>query len=354
MSRWSIRKIQVHTLLSLLSVASILAYASVLIPPQFFWLIPLMSYGIPVLIAINFILVIPLLFTKRKRVLYPLACLILGLPFILDTYRFSHQESTLAYDFSVLSYNVKLFREYKVYNKFSKELIETAVKDTSDFKCFQEFSYNNRWSALDVPQKMKEEGYYAYIYTPEMRDADHNPGMALFSKHKIIDKGMVWENPYSINGVMYIDVKMDQDTIRLYNVHLASMELQLGQYKQSDHYLTKIKDLFQRLKNGAINRSNQIEQLILHTQNCPYPYLIAGDFNDTPYSYNYHTLSRYYSNVFEKVGQGFGFSFNSTLFFLRIDHHFTNPEIEPVSFEVDRSIKTSDHFPTRGLYRINH
>jgi len=76
------------------------------------------------------------------------------------------------------------------------------------------------------------------------------------------------------------------------------------------------------------------------------------DFNETPYSYNYFKLKKHFFNTFEEAGNGFGFSFNSLIFFLRIDHQFYNSEIEVLNYRIDRSMAISDHYPTRGFYRM--
>ena len=92
--------------------------------------------------------------------------------------------------------------------------------------------------------------------------------------------------------------------------------------------------------------------IINHAQNSPHPFVICGDFNETPYSYNYIRIRSIFNNAFENAGNGFGFTFNSVLFFLRIDHHFYGEKIVPVDYWVDKTIQTSDHFVTRGVYRI--
>jgi endonuclease/exonuclease/phosphatase (EEP) superfamily protein YafD len=114
----------------------------------------------------------------------------------------------------------------------------------------------------------------------------------------------------------------------------------------------KLRNLISKLKNGAINRSSEINTLIKHTQSSPYPFIICGDFNETPYGYNYHRLHSLFDNSFEKAGNGFGFTLNSLLFFLRIDHHFYGKGITAQLYKVDRSMNISDHFPTIGYYKI--
>ena len=336
----------------LLLFISVICYLSVMVPPHLFWPAVFTSYAIPLIIVLNILLLFIFFFFNKKLMIYPAINLLLGLPFFLITYNYSPSVEAKKSDLSILSFNAKLFRKHKTYDEFSFEMIRWAAEDTSDIKCFQEYSTNSRWPVLDVTKQISEQGYRAFTFSAEMDDVEHNPGLAIFSKYPVVDSGYVWKNYGSFNAGIFVDIKYKSDTIRIYNVHLASMNLSLYQYKQTTNYPGKVKRLISRLKYGAQTRSFQIDKLINHVKECPYPIIICGDFNETPYSYNYFKLKNIYKNTFEEVGNGFGFTFNSILFFLRIDHQFYSNPVVPVSFKVDRSMKISDHFPIRAVYRF--
>lgn len=344
---------------------SILCYVSVLMPPTVFWPAVFLSYAIPVVLAMNILLLITLLLLRLKLSIFPLISLLLGLPFVLGSARFggrqlkteSEANSLLIFTesdaISVLSFNSKFFRKRHTYSEFSYEMIRWVSEDASDVKCIQEYSTNNRWNVLDVTRQIEESGYNGFVYKADMVDDEHSPGMAIFTNHQLLDMGYVWKNFNTVNAGIYADIVVRGDTIRVYNVHLASMHLKLYEYKDTGNYKNKIKRLMVSLKRGAETRSNQIELLIEHSEKSPYPYIICGDFNETPYSYNYFSLKKHFKNTFESVGRGFGFTFNSILFFLRIDHQFYSDGIIPARYRVDRRMKISDHFPTRAVYYID-
>ena len=100
-----------------------------------------------------------------------------------------------------------------------------------------------------------------------------------------------------------------------------------------------------------MQHSFEINLIIEHAKKSPHRFIICGDFNEIPYSYNYLKLRRIADNSFEKAGNGFGFTMNNRLFFLRIDHHFVSEGVKPLFFRVDKSINKSGHFPTKGLYQ---
>jgi endonuclease/exonuclease/phosphatase family metal-dependent hydrolase len=330
---------------------SLLSYLSVLIPPTAFWPAVFSSYAIPGILVLNALLFVFLILFNRRLILFPLIGLIGGMQFIMVTYSIHPENKSEIRELSVLSYNTKLFRKPMAYGKFSVEMIDQVAEDSSDIKCIQEYSSNSRWQELNATEKNLAQGYFGFVHPPKVNKR-YKSGLAIFSKFPIVNSGVVWVSTGTINNGIFADLKIESDTLRVYNVHLASMRLELTQYKNIENYPSKIKTLMSRLKYGAERRSYQIERLQEHAAKSPYPFIICGDFNETPYSYNYFELKRNFSNAFDESGNGLGFSLNNALFFLRIDHQFYSPGIEALGFSVDRSLRISDHFPTRGVFRI--
>lgn len=296
-------------------------------------------------------MLITLILWRTRLLLFPLITLLLATPFILSTVSI-HSKETAGKSFSILSFNAHLFRERNDYAKFTLESIRWAVNDSSDIKCIQEYSTNHKWYNLDVNRQLKEKGYERFTFKATLPDREHDLGMGIFSRYPMIDSGIVWEDKGSLNAGLFADIRIDNDTIRVYNVHLASMNLELAQYKNTDNYLAKMRVLLGKLKAGSIQRSEEIRTLLDHVESSPYRVIVCGDFNETPYGYNYRLINSRLQNVFEKAGNGFGFTYNSKLFFLRIDHQFVGSGLEPVSYYVDRTLKQSDHFPTKATYRL--
>ncbi len=342
-----------HWYLTLIVAISIVCYLSVFVSPVKFWPAVFGSYAIPGIVLLNLILFFGILFFKKQLVVFPLVALLLGLPFVLISISYRGENTTEKYDLSILSFNARLFQTSNEYNEYSSEMIDWVANDSSQIKCIQEYSPSANNAGSNVDDLIKGSNYNSSIYTATLVKSLKKQGVAIFTTYEILDTGMVWTDNFSINVALYADIKKGKDTLRIYNVHLASMRLNIKQYKYLDQYKSKLKSLISRLKYGSEIRSSQIDKLIAHANECPYPYIICGDFNETPYSYNYFKLKRHFSNAFEKAGNGFGFTFNSLLFFLRIDHHFYSDEMESIDFRVDRSMKLSDHFPTRGYYRLN-
>ena len=343
------RKI-ISTIILVISVGS---YVGVSVPPQLFWPASVLGYIIPFLIVLNMIFLLIYLFSKRRLLWVHVIALFFLSPFITMSYRFPwKKKSAVEGHFEVLSLNAKLFRKPGSYQEFSKEMIRWFLTEDSDIKCIQEFSYNPEFKGLSLIQKMQDRGYHYFNY--EIKRT-HRPGLATFSKHPIVNSGVLNDTDSSnINKCIFTDIKIYKDTVRVYNVHLSSMHIDLAEYNEIKSFGEKIVALTNKLGHGAAKRSHQINELMEHSLQSPHPVIICGDFNEIPYSYNYFEMRNAYHNAFEEKGNGFGFTFNSEVLPIRIDHHFYGNGLQLLAFDTNNSMTWSDHFPLRGVYAINH
>ncbi|MBL7872757.1 MAG: endonuclease/exonuclease/phosphatase family protein [Cyclobacteriaceae bacterium] len=286
-----------------------------------------------------------LIIQRKKIALLSLFTLLVGWPFLQSALTFN-KEFPKNNSIRVLSFNTKFFKQSGTYSKFSIEMIQWVTNDTSDIKCLQEYSTNPLQEPLDVTGQMTQKGYTGFTYLAKVGDWDNNPGMAIFSKFSILDSGIVFNDKRTHNAAIFADLDIHGEKIRVYNVHLASMSLDL--YENPG--LAKFLFIIKKIKYGALKRSDQIKELIAHTRTSPYPYIICGDFNETPYSYAYQQLKKEYENTFEQTGNGFGFTFNDLPYLLRIDHQFHSFDVHAIGHKVNRRMNISDHFPTYGYY----
>ena len=335
-------------------LTTLVFYGAVLIPPEKFWPAGILVYGILPSLIVNLFLLILLLIMRSRAALIPLFAFIMGFLFIKITFHVYVNSPELAENkmIEILSFNIKGFEKVLGNDENSLQMTDWLVRDSADVKCIQEFYNRSGDPILDLVAKMSGAGYNFHLSDNRMGYRNNIEGLAIFTRYPILNRGALLLEENGGNNCIYVDLKIEKDTVRIYNVHLYSMRIPLYAYKDPSNYEGKMKSLIRKLKEGAINRSGEIDQLISHTAQCPYPFIICGDFNDIPYSHNYITLRNHFTNAFEEAGHGFGFSFNHRLFFLRIDHHFVSEGIRPIYYSVDRSMKESDHFPTRGIYQL--
>ena len=332
-------------------VVSIFCYIGVKVPPELFWPASVLGYIIPLVIALNLLFLALYALLKKKLFWYHIIALIFLSPFILMSYRIGNtSQPEVEESFKVLSLNAKLFRKPGSYEEFSSEMINWFMDESSDIKCIQEFSYNPGYQRISIISKMQEKGYHHFNYELNLIN---RPGLAIFSRHPILYAGVIDDHDSTnVNKCIYADININADTVRIYNVHLRSMRIDLSDYSEMRSLGRKAFLLTKKLGRGARKRSKQIDDLITHASTSPYPVIICGDFNEIPYSYNYFEMRSFYQNAFEEKGEGFGFTFNSDILPIRIDHQFYGHGINLMSFHTNRNITWSDHFPLQGVYSL--
>jgi len=321
-----------------------------------------MTMPAPLLLNLGFLFY--WLFGRSVRVLAPLAVIFLAGGFYmrgLSINPFAGSAEKDAKTLTVLSFNVRIFNLYDHLRPdhrydLSEKSIEWVKNYPADVFCLQEFYNEPRHRIYNSVERIwKGNGKYAFVSKSLINHVGGQFGMAIFSKYPIINKGTIRFGKLTQNHAMFADLKLPEDTIRVYNFHLQSMSIEeqeiVDSYSaESDVRLMRSKQLARRLKKGFIKRSAQVDTLVAHFQASPHPVIIACDLNDTPYSYSYDKLDGLLNNGFTKAGNGFGATYNGKLPFLRIDNQFYSDDFVITDFKVHSENTYSDHFPISATY----
>jgi endonuclease/exonuclease/phosphatase family metal-dependent hydrolase len=338
-------------------------YASVYISPEWIWFAGFMSWTIPGVLIVQFIFLLYYVFIKKSiKFIFPVIVLLLGLGHFNSTFTFHWHTIPTKEDnsFSVLSYNVRVFNTYdhlaNANHQSTKDMIKWITDNNADIICLQEFyndSHSKIFNTLKKISKATKKKYYFSSSFSNRYGGDF--GMAIFSKYKIIDKGTITQSKKTNNQMLYVDLKVGEEVIRVYNIHLQSMSINEEDLVNASADSTsklKLISIVKRLKKGFIERSRQLELLKDHIELSPYKVLVCGDLNDLPYGNTYMRLSKLLNNAFEEKGRGFGFTYNGKIPFLRIDNQFVDKNIKVNQFIVHREITYSDHFPLWARYTL--
>jgi len=255
--------------------------------------------------------------------------------------------------FRLMTYNVQLFKLYNwTKNKeIRNQMLEYIVSEKCDVLCLQEYfyadkQYFNTTDTLLQIQPATNHHFEAGI----VRNGNHYFGLATFSRFPITGKGVIPFNQGKdhTNLAMYTDLLIHDDTIRVYNVHLASNHLDTKQVDDilegSERSWITTRHWLRKLRQGYKLRSAQIRKISASIQASPYPVVVCGDFNDVPVSYTYRTLSKGLRDAFLGSGEGLGATYNGRLPNLRIDYILHSPGLSSHSFSVPHQGFT-DHFP---------
>jgi endonuclease/exonuclease/phosphatase (EEP) superfamily protein YafD len=178
-------------------------------------------------------------------------------------------------------------------------------------------------------------------------------GVATFSRYPILNEGRHAFN--SFNGMLWTDIRVNNDTIRVINVHLQSMGIRVRRVltkKEMAEVKAETRTVLGALKAGFRARHREVYLIEEQIAQSPYPVIVTGDFNDTPYSVVYERLRRRLPNAFEDAGHGFGFTLNRAPKTIRIDNQFYDSRLQILDFVTHRDLPYSDHYPIEGEYAL--
>ena len=152
--------------------------------------------------------------------------------------------------------------------------------------------------------------------------------------------------------IIYTDMLIDSDTVRVYNCHLQSYRLRPKEinsidsmnFENNPENKARIKELSIKFKDAIIKRAEQAATLREHLNQCPYPVIVCGDFNDTPVSFTYRTVRGDLKDSFTESGKGTANTYNGKLPSFRIDYILYSPKFTSYNFEVS-TLNHSDHYP---------
>ena len=274
----------------------------------------------------------------------------------------------------LLSANVRIFNVYAELRDpnfaSSKAFIAWLAASPADVLCLQEFyneprgSHENGLVFRSAERLGRGSGRHAFVSTSLTNRIGAEFGLAIFSRYPIVRRGMVPFGKLSQNHAMWADLARPAapsghpgpDTIRVFNLHLQSMSLAEADIVAASTteagMRAKAPGLLRRFRNGAVARAWQTDTVLARVRRSPYPVLLAGDFNDLPYSYPYDQFAGVLTNAWATAGLGLGATYHGRLPGLRIDQQFAGPQWQVLGCRVHREILWSDHFPLEALYRL--
>ena len=261
----------------------------------------------------------------------------------------------------MMTYNVHSFKPYgEQSNEAVKQQMLNVVRtENPDIICFQEY-YTRRKGPFDITDSLKRilktRNFY---FVPSSKNDYEAYGLAIFSRYPITNKGEIVFPDQNGNMSIYIDVTVGDKKIRVYNVHLQSISFDKQDYNyldkvkaKMDAEITPAKRILRMLKTAFVKRSAQVDIMKAHMKTCETPFLIAGDFNDTPASYAVTQMTKSLNNTFVEEGTGLGRTYNGKFPNFQIDYISASKTIKVINHRIIEA-KLSDHFPVRSDLRIN-
>jgi endonuclease/exonuclease/phosphatase family metal-dependent hydrolase len=323
-----------------ITVLTFIAYVLPFLAPKMFPLLSVLTLILPLFLILNALFFIYWMLQLKRQVFLSGLVLLLGITFINKFYKFSsHDLEKEEKDFTVMSYNVRLFNLFDWINDdgVGNTILHFINDENPDILCIQEYSENAK-----VDLRVYK---YKAIF---MEGKQIKTGQAIFSKYPIFNQGD-FKIPTAGNNVIYADIKKGKDTIRVYNIHLQSIKISPDVNEISEHVdainQSKSQQLFSRIRDAFKKQEQQAEILVKHKSECPYPVIICGDMNNSPFSYVYRSIKSDLNDCFVESGNGFGQTYKFKYYPARIDYIFASKKMKVKSFQTFTKFENSDHFP---------
>jgi len=329
--------------------------------PQRWWFISFLGLGFPFLLVIVILFAIGwLAILKPRFALISGVALLLGLKGISVFFAF-HKTQAFNYQkdpnsIRIVSWNVARFIELKRNtNKGSSirlQMFDLIKQQNADILCLQEFHTSTDSAYWDNIKPIQEELGYPYYYFSFDNDGDkHYYSSIIFSRYPIIDSGKIrYPRPTLPDVLLHIDIKKNNDTVRVYTTHLQSLQFgrkdyeRIGEIKNArDSLLANSRSILSKLKKGISYRSIQADLVHAVISDSPHPVLFCADLNDVPNSYTYFTVRGGMQDAFLKKGFGIGRTFSALSPTLRIDYIFADKHFRVQQFSRITK-KLSDHY----------
>ncbi len=334
-------------------LSSLLCAFCPFINPSTFILTAFFGLGFWIIFFSNIVILIILISLKSRRtLLIPVIALLFSIPGFIKSYSFG-ENSDAEPQIKVMTYNVGVFRDYKVKSRTVDEVKNTLINfiktHNPDVICLQE---SGKWPQNRASEFSSKIGYKYYCYNA-------NNGNSYFSKYPIENSSYFKDKKIS----KFADIKkikVDKEkSFYLVNCHFNSFGISPEEIEYINDARNIVKDsevygksLITKLKNGFVRRTESTESLIENLPEDDIPLVICGDFNDTPLSYTYDRMTKAgLKDAFITSSRGIGKTYCGALPLLRIDYFWYNDYIDIIEYKRIKQT-TSDHYPLLMSFTI--
>ncbi|MEC8636899.1 MAG: endonuclease/exonuclease/phosphatase family protein [Bacteroidota bacterium] len=300
-----------------------------------FYQYPFLNLIVPIIALINlFFFIFWIIQIKWPFVLFVFSILI-GFEEWGKLYKFPNNAIPISKGIKVMSFNVRLFNSFEwIDSNYVPQSIESFInKESPDLVCLQEYS-------KEFSPKFKN---YPHQYIASSKKNGQN-GLCILSKYPLENRARLdFEN--SNNSALYAEFYYKKDSIRIYNVHLESLRINLKDTLFTQEHSQKFLD---RIQSVIREQELQIDLFEKIDKNNKHPTIICTDLNNNAFSQVYKRLKKDRSDAFVSSGNGLGATYKLAYFPFRIDFIFADKKFKVINFET-HDLKLSDHKPISAL-----
>lgn len=309
---------------ALLLAAAVVSWRSSFISPEAgnFW--ASVALLMPVILALNLAALVWWLFRRKWGVaLMPAAALALNLGYISAMVQLPDFDSKGPHDIRIATLNSFGFRRLGPTPVTAYGIATVMKREQVDVLCLQEFPEDRAFPADSI----------ARFFAARMPYYVAQSGQAILSRFPILGHRYV-RFPDSGNDYLEADLRVGDDTVRVFSVHLQTSGISSLRHRFRKDYNSNapVERVIGELERNSRIRAQQVREIRAVIDSTHYPVILAGDFNDTPSSYTYRRLRGDMTDGFRAVGNGFGGTFRYLGGVLRIDYVFYDDNFTGVGY----------------------
>ncbi len=346
-----------YVLNTIAAFALMASYLSNYISPKYFTGFSFLGLAYPYLLLANIIFAVWWALRLKLKIILPIVAIGLGYKQIPLLYKSHGTNQVVAAGsaLKVMSYNVHNLNRYRWLDRedVPEKISELVAKEDPGILILQEYRLQMEGWSVDYP--------YQHALLGGENSATGN---IIYSKYPILDKGYYDlpgpEGAINNGRAIWVDIEYQNSKIRVFNLHLSSVGLESDDYDNLSQLDQKDQEELQRnlykiggsLSNAFKKRAYQVEFLDSLFSQLETPMIVAGDFNDPPYSYTYHLLSENLEDSYLSAGEGLVKTFDRRPLELRIDYIlYTDSRFRCHAYKVIEE-RLSDHYPVIAEFTL--
>ncbi|MBC7382176.1 MAG: endonuclease/exonuclease/phosphatase family protein [Bacteroidia bacterium] len=337
-----------------IAVALVGSYLAPYISPTQFWPVAFLGLAFPLIVLVNFLLLLYWVVQKSKWLLISLITALAGIQHIPSFIQIGSKTNTdsLTKKVNIISFNTHYMGAFDHINNDTAFFFEELNRIKPDIICFQEFA--NLGGNYETPlfrNFFKQYKHFGSVNADGLSDTfPTGYGVCIFSRYPIINKGFVELINKNSNLTIFADVVINNDTIRIINTHLKSIVFEKQDYQTIEEIkevnegpeVGKVKRIGSKLKYAFVQRALQVDEIRREMNKSPYKIVVCGDFNDSPASYAYHTVKGDLKDAFKESGFGMSRTYIGKMPSFRIDYILHDPSFESFNY-LTHTLNFSDH-----------
>jgi len=288
----------------------------------------------PFFIFLNFIVLLGCLVLRRRYYLIIVLSLInciCFIPFFLQWNTSSTSPEKI--DLRVGSYNVRGMKGEYGFSTLSN-LVDFSQKNQLDVLFLQEVPFD--YQEDDLLEEFSDMRYVMFSND----GTSSGKRLAILSKYSLSAYKNLSYDDYS-QYAMFATLTLPNEKLMLVNCHLNTTNW--NQLKRSKASI--ISGGYQVMSDNSKRRELQALKIREVMNNTSYPLVVAGDFNEPPVSFSYHTIGGSLKDAFREAGNGYSYTYRYLSKLFRIDYIFyAGDRLEGYNYRTEE-LNYSDHLP---------